>query len=80
MKAVFDFIAGPVGRLIRAVAGLALILIGLLLIQGVGGWVLVIVGLAPLAAGVLDFCIFAPLFELPFLGPRLRERLDQRRE
>jgi hypothetical protein len=79
MEAVFDFVAGPVGRLIRALAGLALILVGLLLVGGTGGWILAVVGLAPLAAGVFDFCIFAPLFSLPFLGPRLRERLEQGR-
>lgn len=77
MEAVFEFIAGSAGRIIRALAGLALILIGLLVVKGTGGWILAIVGLAPLLAGVLDFCIFAPLFGLPFVGPRLRERLKQ---
>lgn len=75
MEAFFEFIAGSTGRLIRGLAGVVLILIGLLLLDGVGGWILAVVGLAPLAAGVFDFCIFAPLFGLPFLGPRLRERL-----
>jgi len=77
METVFDFIAGPAGRLIRAIVGLALILIGLLVVEGVGGWILAIIGLAPLLAGVLDFCIFAPLFGLPFVGPRLREKVRQ---
>ena len=80
MDAFFDFIAGSAGRIIRVLAGLALILIGLLLVQGVGGWILAIVGLAPLLAGVLDFCIFAPLFGLPFVGPRLRETLQKRQQ
>lgn len=77
MEAFFEFIAGSLGRIIRAVAGLALILIGILLVGGTGGWILAVIGLAPLAAGVFDFCIFAPLFGLPFIGPRLRERLKQ---
>ncbi len=76
MEAVFRFIAGSAGRVIRAIAGVALILVGLLLVKGVGGWIMAIVGLAPLLAGILDFCIFAPLFSLPFLGPRLRDRLE----
>lgn len=80
MEAVFKFIAGSAGRLIRALAGVALILIGLLVIKGTGGWILAVVGLAPLAAGIFDFCIFAPLFGLPFVGPRLRERLEPERE
>lgn len=76
MEGFFSFIAGPAGRLIRALAGLALILIGLFVVRGTGGWIIAIVGLAPLLAGVFDFCIFAPLFGLPFVGPRLRERLE----
>lgn len=77
MNGFFDFIAGSVGRLIRAAAGLALILVGLLLVQGATGWILAVVGLVPLLAGVFDFCVFAPLFGLPFLGPRLREKVEQ---
>lgn len=77
MEAVFSFIAGPIGRLIRVIAGLGLILIGLFLVEGVVGWILAVIGLAPLLAGVLDFCIFAPLFGLPFVGPRLRDRVGQ---
>ena len=76
MNAFFKFIASPAGRVIRAVAGLALILIGLLLVGGTGGWILAIVGLVPLAAGLFDWCLFAPLFGLPFVGPRLREALQ----
>lgn len=77
MEELFSFLAGSAGRLIRALAGLALILIGLFLVKGTGGWILAIVGLVPLLAGVFDFCVFAPLFGLPFVGPRLRERLKQ---
>jgi hypothetical protein len=80
MEGFFGFIAGPAGRLIRAVAGLALILVALFLVGGIGRWILVIVGLVPLLAGAFDFCVFAPLFNLPFLGPRLRERLEQGQE
>jgi hypothetical protein len=77
MEALFSFLAGSAGRLVRALAGLALILVGLLLVRGTGGWIIAIIGLAPLLAGVFDFCIFAPLFGLPFVGPRLRERLKK---
>jgi type IV secretory pathway VirB2 component (pilin) len=41
MDAFFRFIAGPVGRLIRVVAGLILIAVGLLWIHGVVGWLVV---------------------------------------
>ena len=76
MKAVFRFLASSAGRVVRAVAGLALIVIGLAVVGGAIGWILAIVGLVPLAAGVFDRCVFAPLFGLPFAGPRLRQTLE----
>ncbi|MEJ2734396.1 MAG: DUF2892 domain-containing protein [Anaerolineae bacterium] len=76
MKAVFQFLAGPAGRLVRVIAGVVLIVVGLAVVGGVGGWILAIVGLVPLVAGIFDWCFFAPLFGLPFLGPRLREMLE----
>ena len=76
MKEFFRFIASPTGRIVRIVAGLALILVGLLALQGLGGWILAIVGLVPLLAGLFDRCVFAPLFGLPFVGPRLRQALQ----
>ncbi len=76
MKGFFRFIASPAGRLIRIVAGLILIAIGLWLVQGIGGWILIIIGLVPLAAGVFDWCVFAPLFGLPFVGSRLRHAVE----
>jgi hypothetical protein len=75
MKAVFRFLASSTGRVVRAVAGLVLIVVGLAVVGGAIGWILAIVGLVPLLAGVFDRCVFAPLFGLPFAGPRLRETL-----
>jgi hypothetical protein len=76
MKAVFRFLAGPAGRVLRVVAGLVLIVVGILVVKGAIGWILAIVGLVPLTAGVFDWCFFAPLFGLPFVGPRLRKTLE----
>jgi hypothetical protein len=75
MNAFFSFMASSVGRLTRVVAGAALVLLGLLVIDGAGGWILALVGLVPLLAGLFDWCVFAPLFGLPFVGPRLRQAL-----
>ncbi|HBX68938.1 MAG TPA: DUF2892 domain-containing protein [Chloroflexi bacterium] len=72
MNAFFGFIAGTTGRIVRIVAGILLIAIGILWVQGTGGWILVIVGLVPLLAGAFDKCVFAPLFKLPFDGSQLR--------
>jgi hypothetical protein len=80
VKAFFRFIAGPAGRLIRIIAGLALIIIGLWLVQGVVGWLLAIVGLVPLLAGIFDRCVFAPLFGLPFGGPALRRTVSEKEQ
>lgn len=57
--AFVEFMESGAGRLIRVVAGVVLIVLGLVL----GGWwlVLSVVGLVPLAAGALGFCLLAPL-------------------
>ncbi len=77
MNAFFRFIASTTGRLIRIIAGVALIVIGLWLVQGAVGWILAIVGLVPLFAGIFDRCVFAPLFGLPFEGARLRQAVAE---
>jgi hypothetical protein len=78
MNALFAFLASSAGRVVRVVAGLALILIGLLVVQGTWGWVLALVGLVPLLAGLFDYCVFAPLARLPFSGKALRQALDEK--
>jgi hypothetical protein len=70
---IIQFLASSTGRLVRVVAGVALILLGLFVVQGTGGILLAIVGLVPLLAGVFDFCVFAPLFGMPFKGTEIRE-------
>jgi hypothetical protein len=76
MDTLFGFLASPAGRATRIIAGLALITIGLLALGGTWGWILAIVGLVPLLAGLFDRCVFAPLFGLPFVGERLRQALQ----
>ena len=60
------------GRLIRITAGIIFILLGLMIVKGTGGIILAVVGLAPLIAGLFNFCLFAPLFGGPFLGKDIR--------
>ncbi len=64
--------ASTTGRVTRVVAGIALVLWGLLGIGGTAGIVVVVIGLVPLLAGLFDFCVFAPLFGAPFSGPKIR--------
>lgn len=74
--AILRFLGSQPGRIVRIVAGLALIATGGLLR---GAWlVLAVVGLLPLAAGVFDFCVLGPLFRLPFVGPRFRQAMVAR--
>jgi hypothetical protein len=65
------FMASTTGRVVRILAGLVLIGVGLWL-RGVGGIIIAIVGVLPLVAGLVDFCVFAPLFGCPTSGPKIR--------
>ena len=67
-----QFMAGGAGRALRIVAGIVLILIGLLVMDGAAGYIVAAIGLVPLAAGIFDFCLLAPLLGHPFSGPAIR--------
>ena len=67
-----EFLASSVGRVIRIVAGIAIILIGYLWLDSPWKYVLEVVGLVPLAAGIFDFCVLAPLMGKPFWGRQIR--------
>ena len=58
------FMAGPIGHGARILVGVVLVVIGL----ASGAWWLAIIGLAPLAMGVLNICILAPILKAPFSG------------
>jgi predicted cobalt transporter CbtA len=62
------FMTSMLGRGIRIVVGMALVLAGLLTMHGATGIILAVVGLVPLLAGILNVCVFAPLFGGPFNG------------
>jgi hypothetical protein len=72
MNPFVKFMVAPAGRLTRIAAGLALIAWGVLGISGTGGAIVAIVGAVPLAAGLFDFCVFAPLFGAPLSGQKIR--------
>jgi len=69
---LIKILASSTGRLVRIVAGIALIAVGLLVMQNTAGIVIAIVGLVPLLAGLLDVCLFAPLFGASFFGKAIR--------
>jgi hypothetical protein len=72
MNPFVSFMASPAGRIVRILAGIALVAWGLMGLGGATGIVVAIVGLIPLVAGLFDFCVFAPLFGAPLSGPKIR--------
>lgn len=72
MNPFCTFMASTNGRLIRILAGVALILWGVFGLDASIGIVVVIIGAVPLVAGIFDFCIFAPLFGCPMSGKKIR--------
>jgi DUF2892 family protein len=78
MLSLFKFLGSTAGRWTRAIAGAILVAVGLFALAGTPGYIVAIVGLVPLAAGVFDFCLFAPLAGLPFGGAALRAETERR--
>ena len=72
MNPFVKFMASTTGRIIRVVAGVALIAWGLLGLTGTAGIIVAVIGLVPLLAGLFDVCVFAPLFRNPFKGANIR--------
>jgi hypothetical protein len=67
-----QFINSTQGRVLRIVAGIALIGIGLAQVGGASGLAIAAVGLIPLAAGVFDACLLAPILSVPWSGAKIR--------
>ncbi|HTP00567.1 MAG TPA: DUF2892 domain-containing protein [Anaerolineales bacterium] len=72
MNPLISFLASGNGRIVRILAGLALVAWGLLSLHGAVGLVIALVGMVPFLAGIFDFCIFAPLFRMPLSGSKIR--------
>ncbi|HEY7094925.1 MAG TPA: DUF2892 domain-containing protein [Ktedonobacterales bacterium] len=68
MTGFVGFMQSWIGRLLRVVAGLALIAVGLFVMQGAWGYVVAAIGLVPLFAGVVGICLLAPLFGYTLAG------------
>jgi hypothetical protein len=66
------FMASMAGRAIRIVAGIVLVLVGLFALEGAGGIILAVVGLVMLLAGLLNFCLAAPIFKAPLFAKNIK--------
>ncbi len=71
-----SFMSSATGRVLRILVGLGLIGWGAFLSVTAStmtvGIILAVVGLLPLVAGLVDVCVFAPLFGAPFSGAKVR--------
>jgi hypothetical protein len=67
-----QFMASGAGRIVRLVAGVALIGGGLLAVGGPAGIIMAAIGLVPLLAGAFDLCVFSALFGGPLSGTAIR--------
>lgn len=69
-----SFMSSTAGRATRVVAGLALVIVGI--VAG-GGWLaLVALGAVFVAVGVFDVCLLAPVFKQPLSGKAVRAKLE----
>ena len=66
-----QFMASPVGRWLRIIIGVALVVWGWSMHSSSGN-VLAILGLVPIAAGVFDFCLISKILRSPFWGRDIR--------
>ena len=66
--AFVTFMNSTAGRLVRVVAGLVLIGLGLGVVGGAGGIVLALIGLVPLGAGLANVCLFGPVLGVGLHG------------
>jgi len=62
------FMAGPVGRGARIVAGIAIAGAGILFAHGALTIALIAVGVVVFLAGFVNFCLVAPVIGAPFSG------------
>lgn len=67
------FMSGGLGRGLRVVAGLVLIVLGIRMHTAIGT-IVAIAGIVPLAAGAFNWCLAAPLFGGPISGSDIHNR------
>ena len=66
--ALVNLMVTPAGRALRVAAGIALIVVGLLAIEGAAGIGVATIGLVPIVAGLLNLCLIGPLFGADIWG------------
>ena len=59
-----NWMSSPPGRAVRALVGLALVVLGLSVVHGATGAAMAVLGLLPLTTALLDVCPIRPVVEL----------------
>ena len=57
-----SFMKSPTGRALRIALGVLLMIVGINQVGGTLGLLVAAIGVVPIAAGVFNFCLAAPLF------------------
>ena len=65
------FMASTVGRGLRALVGIVLLILAFV-VGGAGGWILGILGVFFVLVGAMNVCVLAPLFGGPLRGADVR--------
>jgi hypothetical protein len=71
MNRFVEFMALPAGRLIRVIAGIGLMVWGLLGVGGTQGYMLAGIGFLPFLTGTLNICVAAPVLGAPLRGSKV---------
>lgn len=77
MKGFIKFMTGTIGRLIRIALGLILIVWGVYYSNVTPNWILIIIGIIPLSAGIFNFCLLSPIFGYSFNGDKAKSQIDR---
>lgn len=72
-----QFINTPIGRIVRILAGLGLIVWGYTQRADTVGIILILVGLVPLAAGIFNLCLISAMLGGPISGARIAKSKPQ---
>ena len=72
MNSFASFMGSAAGRVIRIVAGAALIAWGLMGIGGTNGYIVAGIGLVPIFTGLMNICLIAPFIGSPLSGAKAR--------
>jgi hypothetical protein len=70
MNAFIRFMASPAGRILRIVAGSAIVVSGLLVTGGSNGMLIAAIGLLPILTGAFNICVIGPLFGKALRSPK----------